>query len=213
MSDYTKTTNFTAKDALSSGDPNKVIKGSYFDTEFDNISTAVASKADKTAPTTGTNVAILSAGGDIQDGGYRFTNLSGAVTTTTSDMNNVAPLASGTKMIFYQSAAPTGWTQDASVNDRVLRVISSGTVSSGGSWTISGISVDSHVLTVDEMPSHSHSIGYNSGDPGGPNTLISASGSSNVTGTTGGDQGHSHGLTVGSSWRPAYIDVIIATRD
>ncbi len=46
MSDYTKTTNFTAKDALSTGDPLKLIKGSYFDTEFDNIATAVATKYD-----------------------------------------------------------------------------------------------------------------------------------------------------------------------
>ncbi len=46
MSDYTKTTNFTAKDALSTGDPLKLIKGSYFDTEFDNIATASATKYD-----------------------------------------------------------------------------------------------------------------------------------------------------------------------
>lgn len=46
MSDYAKTTNFTAKDALTTGDPLKVIKGSYFDTEFDNIVTAVATKYD-----------------------------------------------------------------------------------------------------------------------------------------------------------------------
>ena len=46
MSDYTKTTNFTAKDALSTGDPLKLIKGSYFDTEYDNIATAITSKYD-----------------------------------------------------------------------------------------------------------------------------------------------------------------------
>jgi hypothetical protein len=46
MTDYTKTTNFTAKDALPSGDPNKLVKGSLFDTEFDNIATAVATKYD-----------------------------------------------------------------------------------------------------------------------------------------------------------------------
>jgi uncharacterized protein YaaW (UPF0174 family) len=46
MSDYTKTTNFTAKDALSSGDPGKLIKGSDFDTEFDALATAVTSKYD-----------------------------------------------------------------------------------------------------------------------------------------------------------------------
>lgn len=46
MSDYSKTTDFTAKDALSTGNPLKVIKGAYFDTEFDNIATAVATKYD-----------------------------------------------------------------------------------------------------------------------------------------------------------------------
>jgi hypothetical protein len=46
MTDYTKTTNFTAKDALSSGDPEKLILGSDVDTEFDNIATAVATKYD-----------------------------------------------------------------------------------------------------------------------------------------------------------------------
>ena len=55
MSDYTKTTNFTAKDSLPSGDSGKVIRGSEFDTEFNAISTAIATKADLASPTfTGT---------------------------------------------------------------------------------------------------------------------------------------------------------------
>ena len=44
MSNYTKTTNFTAKDTLPTGNPAKIIKGSDFDTEFDALVTAVASK-------------------------------------------------------------------------------------------------------------------------------------------------------------------------
>jgi len=48
LSNYTVTTNFGAKDALSSGNPSKVIKGSEFTTEFTNIATAVATKADST---------------------------------------------------------------------------------------------------------------------------------------------------------------------
>ena len=55
MSNYTKTTNFTAKDSLPSGDSGKVIRGSEFDTEFNAISTAVATKSDTASPTfTGT---------------------------------------------------------------------------------------------------------------------------------------------------------------
>lgn len=46
MSNYTKTTNFTAKDTLASGDPNKLVKGAEHDTEYDAIETAVNSKLD-----------------------------------------------------------------------------------------------------------------------------------------------------------------------
>ena len=55
MTDYTKTVNFAAKDTLPSGDSGKIIRGTEFDTEFNNISTAVATKADLESPTfTGT---------------------------------------------------------------------------------------------------------------------------------------------------------------
>ena len=55
MSNYTKTTNFTAKDSLPSGDSGKIIRGTEFDTEFTAISTAIATKADLASPTfTGT---------------------------------------------------------------------------------------------------------------------------------------------------------------
>ena len=46
MSDYTKTTNFAAKDSLPSGDPAKIIRGTEFNVEFDNIATANRSKVD-----------------------------------------------------------------------------------------------------------------------------------------------------------------------
>jgi hypothetical protein len=45
---YTKTTNFAAKDSLASGNAAKVVKGSEIDTEFTNIQTAITSKADGT---------------------------------------------------------------------------------------------------------------------------------------------------------------------
>lgn len=51
MSDYVKSTNFYSKDALISGNPNKIIKGAELDDEFNNIATAVATKADLNSPT------------------------------------------------------------------------------------------------------------------------------------------------------------------
>lgn len=49
MSDYTPITDFSAKDAWASGDPNKVIKGSEQDAELEAIATAIATKADDSA--------------------------------------------------------------------------------------------------------------------------------------------------------------------
>lgn len=41
MSNYIKSTSFTPKDSYLTGDPRKIIKGADFDTEFDNIATAI----------------------------------------------------------------------------------------------------------------------------------------------------------------------------
>ena len=70
MANYLKATDFGAKDALISGDPNKIIKGTEINDEFDSIQTAVNSKVNTnnaaltgtpTAPTanTGTDTAQL----------------------------------------------------------------------------------------------------------------------------------------------------------
>jgi len=77
MSNYTKTTNFTVKDSLASGNPAKIIKGSEIDSEFDAIQTAVTTKADAASPTfTGTltaptvNVTGTLTAGTIDGGTY-----------------------------------------------------------------------------------------------------------------------------------------------
>ena len=51
MSNYVKSTNFYAKDALVSGNPDKIIKGAEIDDEYNNIATAVSTKADLNSPT------------------------------------------------------------------------------------------------------------------------------------------------------------------
>lgn len=51
MSNYTKSTDFAAKDSLPSGNAGKIVKGTEIDTEFNNIATAVATKADTASPT------------------------------------------------------------------------------------------------------------------------------------------------------------------
>jgi hypothetical protein len=55
MADYSKATNFTAKDGLPTGNAGKIVKGTEIDTELTAIASAIASKANINSPTfTGT---------------------------------------------------------------------------------------------------------------------------------------------------------------
>ena len=64
MAEYSKVTDFAAKDALSTGNPAKIVKGTEIDDELVAISGAVASKADKASPTfTGTPAAPTASSG------------------------------------------------------------------------------------------------------------------------------------------------------
>lgn len=58
MSDYSKSTNFTTKDTLPTGNSGKIVKGTELDTEFTNIASAISSKANSDSPSfTGTPTA------------------------------------------------------------------------------------------------------------------------------------------------------------
>lgn len=50
MTNYVKTTNFLRKDSLPDDSVEKIIRGSEFDTEFNNLVIAVASKANLISP-------------------------------------------------------------------------------------------------------------------------------------------------------------------
>jgi hypothetical protein len=135
------------------------------------------------------------------------TNLTGTVNAP-----NLIPTT--TVMCFFQAAAPTGWTQVVTQNDRLLRVVSGAGGGIGGSWTISGVSVDGHQLTIAEMPAHDHDYIKNPSaarSGGGVN-----GGSTNPTvqtSMTGGNGSHAHGLSHDGVWRPAFIDMIIASKN
>jgi hypothetical protein len=64
MADYNKSTNFTAKDTLPTGNAGKIVKGTEIDTELTAISNAIASKADiNSASLTGTPTAPTASSG------------------------------------------------------------------------------------------------------------------------------------------------------
>jgi hypothetical protein len=150
-----------------------------------------------------------------------------------NSVNNV--FASGTKMLFQQTAAPTGWTKDTTHDNKALRVVS-GTVGSGGSvafttafasQAVSG-SVGDTTLTSAQMPTHTHSgstalFRYNNatGASGSGFTVrnpnvggsISFDLATTIT-NAGSSNSHNHSFTgTAIDLAVSYVDLIIATKD
>lgn len=69
MSNYTKSTNFTAKDSLTTGNPSKKVLGAEIDTELTAIETAVGSKADTASPIFTGTVTLPTVAGNRTDSG------------------------------------------------------------------------------------------------------------------------------------------------
>jgi hypothetical protein len=111
MTNYTKSTNFATKDTLTSGDPLKIVKGTEINTEFDNIATAVNSKADAASPTfTGTVTIPTLALSGLTASSAVATNASNALVsvTNTGTGNNV--LATSPTLVTPILGTPTSGT-------------------------------------------------------------------------------------------------------
>lgn len=144
--------------------------------------------------------------------------------------------ATGTKMMFVQTAAPTGWTKDTTHNNKALRVVS-GTASTGGtvafttafaSKEVSG-TVGSTTLSTSQIPAHTHpyhqqiylgggGAAYDgdalSGNGGTPNLGHFAAVPAQTTSSTGGGTSHNHSFTgTAIDMAVQYVDTIIATKD
>lgn len=151
--------------------------------------------------------------------------------TSKSYVDGKGAFASGTVMLFYQAAAPTGWTKVTTQNDKALRVVSGSGGVAGGTNAFSTVMAQTVVgnttITTATAPAHSVSgsasvsgnvpwivYGFNvagNATPsayGGGSTGISSSGS--ISGTAAGSGGaHNHTITMAIQ----YIDIILASKD
>jgi hypothetical protein len=152
-------------------------------------------------------------------------DVNGTVTATAF----VGVFPAGTKMLFQQTTAPTGWTKDTTHDNKALRVVS-GTASSGGSVAFTTAfaskavtgTVGSTTLTISQMPSHTHNI-RSSTDATFSGTSTSQMKTarpvdlffnSNAMGDTGGGNSHNHSFTgTAINLDVSYVDLIIATKD
>lgn len=187
MSNYVKTTDFAAKDALASGNAAKIVKGTEIDAELTAIGTAIATKADLASPTfTG---APLSTTPAYSDDSTKI--------ATTAFVHSVIP--SGGIIMWSGTIAtiPLGWLLCDGTNDtpdlRDKFIIGATADSSGaktnvtGSYTQTGGSKDainvSHTHSLTD-PGHAHTMIYGQGSGGStsPTWSVTNSGSTTETG-------------------------------
>lgn len=136
MANYTKLTNFAAKDALSSGNPSKVIKGTEIDAEFNAIATAISTKPESTAIPAGIIVMWSGAIIDVPSGWYLCDGTNG-----TPNLRDRFVIGAGSTY----SVAATGGSKDAIVGSHTHTA------------TFSGNSLGSHGHSVSD-PGHTHEI-------------------------------------------------------
>jgi hypothetical protein len=155
VSNYTKATNFTAKDALPAGNSSKVVKGAELDTEFTAIAAAITSKADSNSPTfTGTPLAPTAAGG---------TNNTQIATTAFVTTAVAASFPSGGIIMWSGSVAsiPSGWVLcngSNSTPDLRNRFI----VGAGSTYAVDATGGSADAIVV----SHTHTATSTVTDPG-----------------------------------------------
>ena len=164
-----------------------------------------------------------------------FPNFTGSTTATPDDLDLIAgfaatgktveSFASGTNIVFYNDAAPTGWTINQNVDESAVRLskgsgnsgVTAGT--GGGTHNFSTVftsvaesgtaGVGDHTLTVSEMPAHTH-------DVDGRQTSVNNTGSApaGTTGTgiadktttsAGGGGAHSHTVDRRVKWAACII--------
>jgi len=140
----------------------------------------------------------------------------GTTWASTAPATPAPPFASGTRMSFQQTAAPTGWTKDttAAINDSILRFVTGSVTPSGGSVAFSTwnaqTSTGGYTLQIADIPAHTHTITAAGFTAGGQITQTGANpGSPYTTSSTGGSGSHSHPLTQGLK----FYDFIIAAKD
>lgn len=122
---------------------------------------------------------------------------------------------SGTKMLFQQSTAPVGWVKQTTHNDKALRVVS-GSAGSGGATAFTtvfgaGKITGDTVLTIAQMPSHSHTILARTSVAGGgavPAFNTTTDSQNVTTSSNGSGSAHNHSLSLDLQ----FVDLIIAMK-
>jgi hypothetical protein len=183
MSNYTKSTDFASKDSLASGNAAKIVKGTEIDTEFNNIATAIATKADSASPSfSGTVTAATISATTVSTAGAAITggSVTGITDITVADGGTGASTAANARANLGTVAdtAANGIAARTAANTLTARTITAGTgisVTNGtgasGDPTITNdgvISVDSQTgaVTLSSLTAFAKSLGTSNSSTG-----------------------------------------------
>ena len=151
MTDYTKTTDFTSKDSLPSGDSGKIIRGAEFGTEFDNIQTAVNSKSNINNPSFTGNITVTGTvdGRDIAADGTKLDTIETSADVT--DTANVTAAGAVMDSELTDITAVKALNQGVATTDSptFAAVTSTGNVTVGG--TVDGRDVAADGTKLDTV--------------------------------------------------------------
>lgn len=85
-----------------------------------------------------------------------------------------ASIAAGSIAMFFNPAAPTGWTLQAGLNDRYILVTSTASEggTTGGSHTITGLTVAGTALSAAQLAPHTHGVSATTSQAGTHNHVF-----------------------------------------
>ena len=200
MSNYTKATNFASKDALSTGNPSKVIKGTEIDAEYTAIASAISSKADSNSPTlTGTPLTPTASAGTST------TQIASTAFVSTA-VASVFP--SGGIIIWSGSSAsiPSGWVlcngsnSTPDLRDRFV-------VGAGSTYAVGNTGGSANAIVV----SHTHTATSTVTDPGHTHSIRNDNNNNNGIIPNGGDGSNSSTTTVDSATTGITVGTTVAS--
>jgi len=147
-----------------------------------------------------------------------------AIATAIATKQEGGDVPSGSAMVFFQTAAPTGWTKSTTHNDKALRVTSGDGGDAGGSVAFTTAFANGNTgdkaLTIANLPAHTHNLGTTYDfitQPFSSTGMFDDNGSSRgvtdgaaiSTSSVGSGTAHNHSLTLAVQ----YINVIVCTKD
>ncbi len=133
----------------------------------------------------------------------------------------ISAVPAGESILFYKNGTVSGYTIETLIADDEVVYITKGSAAGGqaggaakpGSVWGHAHTGGSHVLTINEMPSHTHGCSPDN-TSGGGGDREAGPGNSALTTATGGGAAHNHGNTSSNTgWRPKGHNFTLQTRN